>query len=223
MDKLTKLFTLFKNGLKSLLRSKKNRQKFIGALVILLILAGGIVYLKKENRVFIDDSLIQAQVINISPSTPGILKEVDVTEGQTVNKGDQLAVVGTEVLRAQEGGLIVGTDKQIGSYLAPSMSAVEIVHPQDFRVVGTLDENKGLKDVRAGQVASFTVDAFPGQTFWGYVDEVSLTANQTNAAFSISSERPTQQFDVYVRFDTEKYSQLKNGMSAKLTVYTGTN
>lgn len=215
MQNLTKIFKLFK--------SKKFRQRFIGALLILLLLVGSVFYLKKENRVFIDDSLIQTQIINISPSTPGILKEVDVTEGQIVNKGDQLAIVGTGVLRAQEGGLIIGTNKQIGSYLAPSMNAVEMVHPEDFRVVGTLDENKGLKDVRVGQAASFTVDAFPGQTFWGYVDEVSSTANQTNAAFSISSERPTQQFDVYVRFNTEKYPQLKNGMSAKLTIYTGTN
>jgi hypothetical protein len=38
--------------------------------------------------------------------------------------------------------------------------------------------------------------------------------------FNISDERPTNQFAVYVRFDPAQYPQLKNGMSARIWVYT---
>lgn len=134
-----------------------------------------------------------------------------------------MATVGTQVLRAQTDGEVVFVNKQIGALMSSQAATISMIDPNEFRVVGTIDENKGLKDIKIGQVSSFTVDAFPGLTFWGYVDEVSPTAKQTQIAFSISSERPTQQFNVFVRFNSEKYPQIKNGMSAKLTVLTKTN
>lgn len=205
------------------LKDKNFRRIVILALLVIFAAVGLFYYLKNEGRVYIDDSLIQAPVISIAPQTPGVLNEVDVAEDQRVSKGDLLAVVGTQSLRSETDGIIISASKQIGSMESPASPVIGMINPDDFRVVGTLDENKGLKDIRIGQVASFSVDAFPGQTFWGYVDEVSPTAKQTQIAFSISSERPTQQFDVYVRFNTDLYPQLKNGMSAKLTVYTNTH
>lgn len=215
MKNVTKTFKLFKN--------KKFRQLFFGVVFIVILTVGSIFYLKKENRVSIDDSLVQAPIISLTSSTPGTLQELDVEENQQVTKGEQLAIVGTQVIRAQSDGLVVGTDKQIGSYVTPATAVIQMINPDDFRVVGTLDENKGLKDIKVGQIASFTVDAFPGQTFWGYVDEVAPTAKQTQMSFSISNERPTQQFNIYVRFNNFQYSEIKNGMSAKLTVYTATH
>lgn len=204
-------------------KDKNFRKIFIIAVVAIIAAIGVFYFFKREGRTFIDDSLIQAPVISITPQTPGVLNEVDVTENQTVKKGDLLAVVGTQSLRSLTDGIITAASKQVGSTATPATNIIQMVNPDDFRVVGTLDENKGLKDIRVGQVASFTVDAFPGTLFWGYVDEVSPTAKQTQLAFSISNERPTQQFSVYVRFDGERYPQLKNGMSAKLIIYTNTN
>ncbi len=215
MEKLGKLFAKF--------RSKKFRQIFLAVFLLVILIAGGVFYLKREGRVFIDDSLVEAPIISLTSPAPGVLNESDVTEGQAVHIGDQLAVVGTQVLRAQTDGIIIEANKELGSLVAPGTPAVQMINPDDFRVVATLDENKGLKDIKVGQVASFTVDAYPGQTFWGYVDEVSPTAKQTQLSFSISSERPTQQFDVYIRFDSFKHPQIKNGMSAKAVVYTNTN
>lgn len=215
MKNLKKLFGLFKN---------KAFRRMAIAVVVLIILAGAVLYyLKTVNRVFIDDSLIQTPIVSVTASVPGALNEIDVTENQTVKKGDALATVGTQVLRAPSDGIIVSANKQIGSQISAANNAVQMVNPEDFRVEGTLDENKGLKDIRAGQVASFTVDAFPGQTFWGYVDSVSPTAKQTQLSFSISSDRPTQQFTVSVKYDVNHYPQIKNGMSAKLVVFTATN
>jgi multidrug resistance efflux pump len=113
-------------------------------------------------------------------------------------------------------------NNQLGSSAGPTNPVVQIINPNDMRIAGTIDENKGLSDIHVGQVASFTVDALPGQNFWGYVDEISPSAKTTALSFSISSERPTQQFVVYVRYDANKYPEIKNGMSAKLTIYTDT-
>lgn len=187
------------------------------------MIASYITYQKIADRIFIDDSLIQAPLITISPTTGGKVQEIDVTEGQRVQKGDQLAIVGSETIRAATDGLIVFAPNITGSTTSMQTQLIQMINPVDMRVAGTLDENKGLNQIKVGQVVSFTVDAFPGKTYWGYVDEIAPTAKTAQISFSISSERPTQQFVVFARFDSAKYPEIKNGMSAKMTVYTKTN
>lgn len=177
-------------------------------------------YLKMSNRVFIDDSLINAPLVAINPSTSGVVEKILVTEGEHVHKGDALAIVGSQTLYAYTDGIIVSVNNQTGGTVNPQVTLIQMINQNDLRVDGTIDENKGLDDIKVGQVVSFTVDALPGKTFWGYVDEISPTAKVTQAAFSISSERPTQQFDVFARFDSATYTAIKNGMSAKMTIYT---
>jgi hypothetical protein len=53
----------------------------------------------------------------------------------------------------------------------------------------------------------------------GIVDEVSPTSRASDVVFNISDQRPTNQFDVKVRFDPSEYPELKNGMSARIWVY----
>lgn len=209
------VFSRFKN--KQFLRT------FLLVVVVLLLVGSYIVYQKVTDRVSIEDSLIQAPIITISPSTSGKVKEIDVNEGQTVSKGDTLAVVGSETLRADTDGLIISANDLSGSTVTPQTQLIQLIHPADLRVAGTIDENKGLDAIHVGQVVSFTVDAYPGKTYWGYIDEISPSAKQTALSFSISSERPTQQFVVYARFDSAKYPEIKNGMSAKMIVYTKTH
>jgi multidrug resistance efflux pump len=211
---MKKLLSLFKNKL--FLR--------IFGLVCLLILLISIyfVYQKMAGRVTIDNSLIQAPIITISPSITGQVQEIDVKEGQTVQNGDTLAVVGSDTIRADTDGLVISASDLTGSTVGPQTQLIQMIRPVNMRVTGTIDENKGLNNVRVGQVVSFTVDALPGQTFWGYVDEISPSAKTSAFSFSTSSERPTQQFIVYARFDSFAYPVIKNGMSAKMTVYTRT-
>lgn len=211
--------------MKNNISALKNRKVFrvsIMSLLIILIFGGFLYWQTRRDRIFIDDSLINTTIIPVSPSSAGTLTELDAQEGKMVKKGDILAVVGGDAIRSQTDGLIVTTDDQVGGSVTSQTTLIQMVDPSQMRVVGTIDENKGLDLIHVGQVASFTVDAFPGKTYWGYVDEIAQTAKQTQAAFSISSERPTQQFQVYVRFNALLYPDLKNGMSAKLTIYTKT-
>lgn len=212
---MKKIFSIFKN--------REFLKRFIVIISILLVIGGFYVYGAKEGRVYIDNSLVQAPITSISPVNPGSLQEMDVYEGQNIKKGDPIAVVGSQTLRADTDGLITMISNQIGTIMNAQTPVAQMIDPTNMRIAGTLDENKGLSNVRVGQPASFTVDAISGKTFWGFVDEVSPTAKQTQLSFSISSERPTQQFVVYVKYDAQKYPEIKNGMSAKLTIFTKTN
>lgn len=202
--------------------NKKLLSKII-PIILVILLAGGFLYWQsKKNRIIIDDSLINAPIINISPTAGGRLLEMDAVEGKTIRKGDTIAVVGSETIRSTTDGLVIMANNQIGGSLTPANTVAQLIDPAQMRVIGTIDENKGLNQLHIGQVVSFSIDAFPGKTYWGYIDEISPTAKQTQVTFSISSERPTQQFQVYARFNSSEHSEIKNGMSAKMTVFTNT-
>lgn len=204
------------------IRQPKILRVLIGILFIAIVTASYVYIEKTRSRIFIDDSLVYAPVTTISPTSAATLSEIAVYEGETVKKGDPIAIVGGQTLFTDTDGLVSMANNQLGSLVTSTTPVAQIVRTSDMRIAGTLDENKGLNDIRIGQVASFTIDALPNQTFWGYVDEISPSAKQTQLTFSISSERPTQQFVIYARFNAAAYPAIKNGMSAKMTVYTNT-
>lgn len=211
--------------MKNQLKKIKNPSVFKPLLIIgmiLLVIAGYVLWQERLGRVFIDDSLVNAPLVSVNAPLAGTLTQLHVYEGQQVKKGDSLATVGGQSVYAATDGLVVMTDNQIGSSVNQQTPLVEMVNAQDMRIAGTIDETKGLSDIHVGQVVSFTVDALPGQTFWGYIDEISPTAKATQVAFTISSERPTQQFVVYAKFNAAAYPAIKNGMSAKMTIFTST-
>jgi multidrug resistance efflux pump len=194
----------------------------IGAIVIIGGVGAGLYYYVSSKTIYIDLSQIQAPLINLSPTNSGVLQAMYVNPGDVVTANEPIALVGNQVVEAQTAGEIVTTNNNIGQYMNTMTgqgTVATMIDPTQLRVVGNLDENKGLNNIQVGDSATFTVDAFGGQTFKGVVDEVAPTSNQSDVVFNISDQRPTNQFAVYVRFDPTQYPQLKNGMSAKIWVY----
>jgi len=207
--------------------SSGGRGKLIIWVIVALIVIGGagagVYYYVSSKTVYIDLSQIQAPLINLSPTNSGVLQALYVNPGDTVTANEPVALVGNEVVESQTAGEIVTTDNNIGQFmntLTGQGTVATMIDPTQLRVVGNLDENKGLSNIQVGDSATFTVDAFGGQTFKGVVDEVAPSSEQSDVVFNISNERPTNQFAVYVRFDPTQYPQLKNGMSARIWVYT---
>ena len=194
----------------------------IVGMVIIGAFAGGIYWYVSSKTVYIDLSQISAPLINLSPVNSGVLEEVFVNDGDIVAINAPVARVGNEIVKAKVAGEIVSVDNNIGEYvnvMTGKGMVATMIDPTQLRVVGNLDENKGLSDVKVGEVATFTVDAFGSKVYKGIVDEVSQTSNQSDVVFNISDQRPTNQFAIKVRFDPALYPELKNGMSAKIWVY----
>ena len=204
---------------------KSNRRsaafKILGVVIALAVIGGGIYWYVSSQTVYIDQSVIQAPVINLSPTTSGPLQAVFVNVGDIVTANQPIARVGDEIVESKTSGEIVSVDKNIGEFEnAASGQAVvaTMVDPTQLRVVGHLDENKGLDKVQVGDVAKFTVDTFGSQVYYGVVDEVGQTS-QVSVTSNIFNQRPVNEFNVYVRFDPVKYPELKDGMSARIWVY----
>ncbi len=181
---------------------------------------GGFIYWKiSQGRVYTDKAEISAPIIELTPRGQGTLKQVFVNEGDEVVANSAVALVGNELIKTKISGTIIAVNNDIGKIFQPNQWVVEMIDPNELRVVGQVDEDKGLSDIRIGQRAIFTVDAFGSKEFEGVVDEISPTSRQSDIVFNISDKRKVKQFDVKVRFDVDKYHELKNGMSAKLWIY----
>jgi multidrug resistance efflux pump len=195
-------------------------QSLIAFVVIFGSLAGFLFWQTEKNTIFIENSTLVAPIINLSPTAPGVLNAIYVKEGDKMLANSPIALVGSQIISTKEGGIVSYAPLVLGAYFSPGQIVASVVNVKEMKVVGQIEETKGLKDITAGQRATFTVDAFPGKIYEGVVDEVSSTSSDVGIVFSISDKRAVKKFDVKVKFDVEAYPELKNGMSAKITVHT---
>ena len=194
----------------------------IGGLFVAFVIGGFIYVDVSGKRVYIEKSDIEATSISLSPTQPGILEALYVHEGDVLSANTLVARVGNELIKTKTTALVLSVSNKSGSLVNPGEAVVTVIDPNQLRVVGQVDEDKGLSSLAVGERALFTVDAFGGKEYSGVVDEVSPTSRVSGIAFSISDKRETRAFNVKVRFDVNAYPELKNGMSAKLWIYKDT-
>lgn len=118
------------------------------------------------------------------------------------------------VIRAPIDGVVINREVDVGQTVAASLSApVLFTIAQDLSVIqidAQVDESD-IGQIREGQTATFTVDAFPGRDYEGRVDQVRLAAtNEANVVtytVVITAENPQQ--------------RLLPGMTANIDIVTG--
>ncbi|HEU4677607.1 MAG TPA: efflux RND transporter periplasmic adaptor subunit [Candidatus Paceibacterota bacterium] len=194
--------------------------KSIAVMALIFGALGGYLFWRSvAGVVSIDTSRLDAPIAAVAPTTAGVLNMLYVQEGDRVAANAPIAVVGSETLYAKESGIVDSAPRVVGSYFGLGQPVVQIVVDEKMRVVGEIEETKGLDEIAPGKPVTFTVDAFPGRTYVGVVDEIAPASNDAAVAFSISDKRPVKKFDVYMRFPVKDYPELKTGMSAKVKVY----
>ncbi len=119
------------------------------------------------------------------------------------------------VLRAPMDGVVIRREAELGSPVA-DMSAANggtlvavVADDLHLRLVAQVDEND-IAEVRVGQVADVSIDAFPGETFAGKVRKVSSagTLDQKVASFEVEVALPNDE-------------RIRVGMSADARVLVG--
>ncbi len=203
-------------------RARQNRRTVIWAIVAALAIVIGAYWYVAAQTVYIDLSQVQAPIISLAPSISGQLQAVFVNVGSAVTPNQPVARVGGQIVEAQTTGEIVSVDENIGEYenaMTGQGAVATMIEPTQLRVVGEIDEDKGLSAIKVGDVAKFTVDAFGSKEYYGVVDEIGQIS-ASSVTSNVFDQRPTNRFDVYVRFDPSRYPELKDGMSARIWVYT---
>ncbi len=187
--------------------------------LVLALIAAGLYWQDFQSKIYIEKAEVNAPVIFLGPQTPGIIEKFYVHEESVVSKGQKLAMVGDNIIEAKTNGIVVDIMNAPGQWVTPQSPVVEMIDPSQFRVIGRVQEDRGLKDIHPGQRVMFTVDAFGQKEYAGTVEMVAETARQSDIVFSISDKREPREFEVTVIFDVNAYPELKNGMSAKMWVY----
>ncbi len=188
-------------------------------LIVMTAVIGGYLYLQDlGSRIYIEKAEISGQVISISSPVSGTIDKFYVSEGDRVANGQRLALVGNETVYARTNGLVIWINNAPGQMTGPSSPLVKMIDTDDMRLVGRVQEDKGLKDIRPGQRVTFTVDAFGDKKYEGFVDSIGMSAREGDIVFSISDKRQEREFEVKALFDAQAYPELKNGMSAKMWI-----
>lgn len=188
-------------------------------LLLLACVAGGLYWWQISQRVYIEDAAVAAPSSAVTARGGGVLEEVYASVGETVEADRPIARLSNEVISSDRTGEVVSVRQDAGAYVAPGQTVATLIDRGGLRAVGRVEEDAGLADVRLGQRAIVTVDAFGGREFGGVVDEISQQPREQGIAFSISDTRETQEFEVKVRFDGGADPVLSQGMSARLWVY----
>lgn len=118
------------------------------------------------------------------------------------------------VIRSPINGVVVDRQVDVGQTVAASMSAPTLfVIARDLsqiQIDAQVDESD-IGQIMNGQAVSFTVDAFPGQTYEGQVEQIRLAATNTNNVVTytvvVTANNPGE--------------RLLPGMTANLDIVTG--
>jgi len=208
-----------KNNLVYKIRQHPMFTEMIVLAVIVLMAAGILIYSTISSRIAVDNAEVYTPTISLAPQVPGVLDKIYVSEGDIVSKHQTVASIGGNPLKTASDGIITSVKNTPGAIVSSANPIIEMINPDDLRVIGHIDEDKGLSDVKVGQRVKFTIDAFGSKEYDGVVEEISPSARQQDIVFSISNARQVKQFDIKVKYDVEKYPQIKNGMSARMKIY----
>ncbi|MEI8343782.1 MAG: HlyD family efflux transporter periplasmic adaptor subunit [Candidatus Moraniibacteriota bacterium] len=200
-------------------KSTKSAAIVGGSLLVVIVIIGIFYLFITRNQIYTDKADIEAPLISIAPTQGGTLQKILVASGQQIAANTSVAQVADQILRSDQQALVVEAQSNEGKTVNAGEAVVTVIHPDDLRVVAHIDEDKGLSGIKVGQLVTFTVDTFGSKKYTGIVDEISSTSRQSGVVFNISDQRQVKQFDVKIEFDVKKYSELRNGMSAKVTIF----
>jgi len=205
-------------------KSKNNSTRSIallGLALLAVIAVVGLFYWKlTRNQIFTDKADIEAPSVALSAKQEGTIQKIFVNNGDFVPANTSVAQVSDQILKTKDAGLVINVQNSVGKTVGSNEPVVTLINPAELRVVAHIDEDKGFSDIRVGQIVVFTADAFGSKKYSGVVEEISSASRQSGVVFNISDKREVKQFDVKIRFDVKQYPELKNGMSAKVTIYT---
>jgi multidrug resistance efflux pump len=179
-----------------------------------------IVYLviQASHHVGIDDAVITAPQVQLAAHGGGPLKQDYASVGDMVKAHHPIIRVGNEVISSDVDGTVISIRQDIGASIAPGTPVATLISRGELRAVGRIKEDKGLSDIHIGQQATVSVDALSGPDLHGIVDEISEEPHQQQLSFSISDKHEAKEYDVKVHFEGPPNPDLRQGMSASITV-----
>ncbi|MFZ3173170.1 MAG: efflux RND transporter periplasmic adaptor subunit [Carboxydocellales bacterium] len=210
----------------------KNQKIVISVvLIVLLIIGGGIggyYWYQMSRYITTDDARINAYTVNVSPIISGKITSWNVSEGEYVKAGATIGwqdtnaiastasvnpsainpvgsiVVSKAEITAPISGQVIKTSVRVGQLAGTGQPLAVIADTSDLFVDVNIDETE-IGKVKVGQLVELKIDALPGKTFQGRVDELGKAALSTFAILPMQSAngnftKVTQRIPLKIRF-----------------------
>ncbi len=203
------------------------RRIIISIIAVVIIAAMGGIYLiqqasaKDEGLVL--SGTIEANEINVPTISGGRVKQVYVTAGTHVTKGQQLALIYSattamlsENITSPIDGVVLERLIEPGEFAAPGSTVMVVASLDDLTLKIYAPENR-YGQISLGQVFPVTVDSFPGETFSGHVTFISDQAEFTPRNVQTKDSRQTTVYAIQLALDPTG-GKLKPGMPADVTI-----
>lgn len=165
----------------------------------------------KRYKTLFDKGLVSADDYENAELSYLKAKEAVATSRETVRKAQ--TNLGYATITSPIDGVVLSKSVEEGQTVAASFSTPELFNIAqdltDMRVVADVDE-VDIGDVHEGERVTFTVDAYPNDTFEGEVTQVRQEATTTNNVVTYEVVISAPNADL----------KLKPGLTANVTIYT---
>lgn len=165
----------------------------------------------KRYKTLFDKGLVSADDYENAELSYLKAKEAVATSRETVRKAQ--TNLGYATITSPIDGVVLSKSVEEGQTVAASFSTPELFNITqdltDMRVVADVDE-ADIGDVHEGERVTFTVDAYPNDTFEGEVTQVRQEATTTNNVVTYEVVISAPNADL----------KLKPGLTANVTIYT---
>lgn len=217
-----------KEGKSSEGSNKKLRKKILWSIlaVVLVIAAGASFYYFTYSRNYFttDNAKVTAKMYTITPYTSGELLEWKIQEGQKVAKHEILGrQASLPYIVSPIDGTIVKNNVTEGQIVSPG-TALAVVADTGNMYIGVNIEETEIMKVKTGQEVDVKIDAYPGRTFPGVIEEIDQTtqtylSNPTSFSTSGTYTKVTQLIPVKVVIENKENLPLTFGMNATVKIH----
>lgn len=168
--------------------------------------------------------------VKVSPAMPGEITSLKVSEGDTVKKGQTLAILNNiTVVKSPISGIILSLKVKEGETVTGSsftagteMMTIADMSSMELRVNAGEGE---VMQIRKGDTADITVDAYSERKFRGVVTHIANVVKAGSPAMGLSND--VTSYEVKISIDSASYSDLlktgfpfKPGMNASADIKT---
>lgn len=201
----------------------------LGFIVIFGLLIAGYIYFSNRSKyVSTDDASVSVQTTSIVALASGKLTNWTLQDGDTVSKGQVIGIETTPTgqtmnLTSAINGEVLKQDAVKGEVVAPGSLLAELANLSNEYVVANVPETD-IRHVSVGQAVDIYLDAYPGTTFSGVVQNVgALSAAYSSLIPSSQSAgnftKEVQRIPVRISLSGNEGKRVLPGMNASVRIH----
>lgn len=204
------------------------QRRIVVMILIIIAAVAGAVYYNQQSAAndgkFVLSGTIEVTETNLPTVSGGQVKQVYVSEGDSIREGQPLVDVYSQATQVNEritspiNGTVLERLVEPSEMAAPG-STVLVIAPTDQLYLKIFVPENRYGQITLGQTLPVTVDSFPGQTFNGRVSVISDKAEFTPRNVQTTDSRQTTVYAVKLELEPTG-GKLKPGMPADVTFTT---